>query len=360
VSPNHRPPGPPARLAALLEARYGAAVAGLSPFYAEAQKAVYRVDRRDGPPWVLRLFGPDRPLERVRGDAAVLRWVARHGIPAERVVAPAGGGDVVEADGWGLLVTRFVAGGPADRSPATLRRLGEVLGRLHALPPPPAGAAGAPFLTRAAGATPANDLPFGHACLARVAGRVPPPDVARYEALRAALAATRDGAGLPHALSHNDCHLANALQTPGGRVVLIDWDGAGQWPRVAALGLLLYSCAVQAPGEAPLPPDLTRVDHVLAGYRRHQRLTPVELEHLPDAVRFRPAVVAARELAASVERGEPEAPTGWWRRYAAADAVAARARQILTDAPPAAPGAGQVGPPAGGSTEPGSAKKTTR
>jgi Ser/Thr protein kinase RdoA (MazF antagonist) len=176
---------------------------------------------------------------------------------------------------------------------------------------------------------------------------------------------TRDGAGLPHALSHNDCHLANALRTPGGRVVLIDWDGAGQWPRVAALGLLLYSCAVQAPGEAPVPPDLTRVDHVLAGYRRHQRLTPAEVEHLPDAVRFRPAVVAARELAASIERDEPEPPTGWWRRYPEADAVAARARLVLSAAPPEPGRGGTTLPPRpdpqpGGSTDPGSAKKTTR
>jgi Ser/Thr protein kinase RdoA (MazF antagonist) len=313
----------------------------LTPVYEEAEKAIYRADRRGGRPWVLRLFSPRRPLERVRGDAAVLRWVARHRLPAERVVAAADGTDVIEADGWGLLVTRFVAGVAADRAPATLRQQGGILGRLHALGPsapsalpPPAGAAGASTLTRAAGATPANDLPFGRACLARVAGRVPPPLVAQFEALDAALAATRDGAGLPHALSHNDCHLANARRTPRGRVVLIDWDGAGQWPRVAALGLLLYSCAVQAPGEPPAPTDLARVDHVLAGYRRHLALTPEELEHLPDAVRFRPAVVAARELAAGIERGEPSDPSGWWERYPEADAVAARARRVLADDTP--------------------------
>jgi Ser/Thr protein kinase RdoA (MazF antagonist) len=120
--------------------------------------------------------------------------------------------------------------------------------------------------------------------------------------------------------------------------VLIDWDGAGRWPRVAALGLLLYSCAVQAPGEPLAPTDLSRVDHVLQGYRRHQALTPEELDYLPDAVRFRPAVVAARELATSVERGAPFDIGGWWGRYGEADAVAARARRVLTGALPASGG----------------------
>jgi Ser/Thr protein kinase RdoA (MazF antagonist) len=271
----------------------------------------------------------------VGGDAAVLRWVARHRLPAERVVATADGEDVVEVDGWGLLVTRFVAGAPAGRSPATLRRLGDILGRLHALPRPAPGAGEAALLTRAAGATPANDLPFGRACLERVAGRVPPSLAERYAALSAALATTRDGAALPHTLSHNDCHLGNARQTPRGGVVLIDWDGSGLWPRVAALGFLLYSCAVQAPGETqapgrpPDPLDLSRVDHLLDGYRRHQTLTPAELEYLPDAVRFRPAVVAARELAEGIERGAAPDPGGWWERYAEADAVATYARRSL-------------------------------
>jgi Ser/Thr protein kinase RdoA (MazF antagonist) len=104
---------------------------------------------------------------------------------------------------------------------------------------------------------------------------------------------------------------------------------------VAALGFLLYSCAVQAPGETRTPDrpaaplELLRVEHVLEGYRRHQTLTPAELEYLPDAVRFRPAVVAARELAEGIERGTAPDPGGWWERYAEADAVATHARRSL-------------------------------
>ncbi len=320
------------RLIALLASRYNAAHPALRPVYEHRDAAIYRVDRRDGAPWVARLFSPRRARERVMGDAAVLRWVERGGIPAERVVDTLGGEDVVALGEWSVLVTGFVDGGPADRSPATLRRLGDALGRLHALPAPRGAGDVAAAIARAGGATPANDLPFGRACLERVAGRVPVALAGQHAALGAALAATGDGAGLPHALSHNDCHLGNALRTAGGEVALIDWSGSGQWPRVAALGVLLFSCAVQAPGEAPSTPsggDPAAVVHVLEGYRRRVTLTAAEVAYLPQAVRFRPAVIAARELAAAVDAGQTPDASTWGARYAEAEAVAARAGEMI-------------------------------
>lgn len=322
-----------ATVLAVLEREYRAGGLVLSAVYEHPQKAIYRAFRREGPAWVVRLFPPTRPLERVRGDAAVLRYVARYGVAAERVVPAADGADAVSCEGRAVLVTECIAGARPDRSPATLRRLGEWVGRLHALPPVPEGD---PLLRRRAGALPASDLPFGLQCLDRVADRVPLTRRAEYRALRATLLASRDGGDLPPSaigLIHNDCHLANALQTADGDVVFFDWDGSGQGPRVAALGLLLYSCAVQAPDDAPLPPDLGRVDHLLDGYGRHHALTDAELELLPDAVRYRPAVIAARTLLESIDRHESGDPTpqpqGWWQRYAEAEDVAVRAREIL-------------------------------
>lgn len=305
---------------------YDAHVAGLAPFFQEDERAVYRVDRRTGAPWVLRLFSPARPLDRVRGDAAILAYIERHGLPGERLVTATGGATAADWEGCGALVTQFIPGRRPDRSPATLRRLGELVGRLHALPSAPNDD---PFLARRASALPKEDLAFGRSCLARIAGRVPPERRDEYDAIRTTLAATHDCEDLPRTLIHSDSHLANMRQTSSGDVVLFDWEGAGQGPRIAALGLLLFSCAVQAPGEAAVPADLARVDAVLDGYRRWQGLTPAELERLPDAVRVRPLVVAARSLAHSIDQGRPADPTGWWARYAEADAVAARARQAL-------------------------------
>ena len=44
-----------ARITEVLQTRYGARVAGLTPFYEQADKAVYRVDRSDGAPREVRL-----------------------------------------------------------------------------------------------------------------------------------------------------------------------------------------------------------------------------------------------------------------------------------------------------------------
>jgi Ser/Thr protein kinase RdoA (MazF antagonist) len=338
------------RLTDLLERHYGGRVTALVAIaeYGEGEGGVYRVERRDGPPWVLRLFARDRPLERVRGDAAILEHVGRYGVPVERLIPMRDGSGSTDLNGQGVVVTGFVAGSRPDRGPATLRRLGEALGQLHALPTP----AGDPFLGRRAGSLPKEDLRAGHADLARVAGRMPSENLAEYEALQAALDATDDCETLPVGLTHSDSHLDNAILTPDGQPVLIDWVGSGQGPRIAALGVLLYSCAVRAPGDAPDSPWASywreqgtapsgvgecedslpmqdAVEAVIDGYCRHIVLTVAELERLPDAVRFRPLVIAAREFAQSIESGQLSDSSGWWTRYTEAEAVAAHARTAM-------------------------------
>jgi Ser/Thr protein kinase RdoA (MazF antagonist) len=320
----------------LLRHEYGARAPRLTPFYEEPDKAIYRVDHAGGAPWVLRHYPAARPLERLRGQAAIMRHVAHNGIPAEQIIPTVTGTDSTVLAGRGLLVTSLLEGTRPRPTSPVLRRLGESIGRLHALPPEPSGNRS---LTRRAGAMPREDLAFGRACLDRVEARVPAEHRAAYDALRATLKSTRDCEDLPpaaHGLLHSDCHLANAVETVDGGVAWFDWDGAGQGPRIAALGLLLYSCAVQAPDEkrdpgAPTDPSVIaeRVEAVLSGYLVYHRLTAAERDYLPDAIRFRPAVIAARALASAFDRGVPPDGTGWWARYPEAEVVATCARRTI-------------------------------
>lgn len=320
----------------MLRRRYGARSPRLTAFYETGAKGVYRVDHHGGAPWVVRHYPAERPMERLLGQAAIMRHVERHGIETERVVPTADGSETTELGGRGVLVTTLLDGGVPRRTPDVLRRLGETIGRLHALPADPADER---WLGRRAGAMPREDLAFGRTCLRRIHGNVPGQYVPAYERLAAALAETRDCESLPpaaHGLLHSDCHMANAAGLADGSVAWFDWDGAGRGPRIAALGLLLYSCAVRYPDE---PGDegraaddatmMERVEAVLSGYLRFSRPSTVELEHLADAVRFRPAVVAARELASAVEGGAAPVATGWWGRYGDADRVASCARQVV-------------------------------
>ena len=79
---------------------------------------VFRVDRKDGDPWVARVFPPARPRAGVEGDAAILRFLERQGYPAERVAVD---DPVSEFDGSAVLVTRFVDGTPASRQRGEVR-----------------------------------------------------------------------------------------------------------------------------------------------------------------------------------------------------------------------------------------------
>ena len=110
---------------------------------------VFRIDRGDGGPWVARAFPPARPRAGVEGDAAILRFLERQDYPAERLAAD---DPVSDFDGSAVLVTRFVEGVPLPDGAAKFAQMGELLGRLHALPDDPSAAvrAGRAARTRAA------------------------------------------------------------------------------------------------------------------------------------------------------------------------------------------------------------------
>lgn len=303
-------------LADMLAREYGARAAAVHPLAGGGGAALYRVERDDQPPWLVRAAPPGADPAAFAGDAAVLALLARHAYPAPRVVPTVDGVAVAAWESRPVLVTTFLAGEPLDLAPASLGRLGELLGRLHALPLP------APEVERRGGSVaipPARMLPR--------------PELA---AARAWLAEVRDAAcrtldpleDLPPVLLHNDCHPGNSLRTPGGGVALIDWEGAGRGAAVIDVGFLLVSGEITAFGPNRLPPDPVRLAAIVDGYCRHHRLAARELARLPDAIRFRAVVACADALRRMVRAGRADDGAGWaWARYAAADAIAARATE---------------------------------
>src|SRR5437763_48835 len=120
------------RLVAHLEKRYG--IDALTATQVSVHRAdVFRIDRNDGDPWIARAFPPARPRAGAEGDAAILRFLERHDFPAERLAV---GDGVSDLDGSAVLVTRFVEGVPlpGHLGPEQFAMMGDLLGRLHALP----------------------------------------------------------------------------------------------------------------------------------------------------------------------------------------------------------------------------------
>jgi len=286
-------PGRPGEhVRAHLETRYGIAVDGMT----ELDLNVWRVARADGPDWVARWFPARRPAEAVAGDAAILRYLAAHGFPAERC---ADDEPVSVLDRRSVLVTEWAAAVPrqqrrdAIRAAGGLSHLGALLGRLNMLDTT-ANAGGIGMdngaVARPGGAwhhladgLPSAEIAAAGRMLAEAAPNIPEAEHAAFEALQAEVAALDAAEGLPEGLIHPDFVLANVVATPGG-MVLVDWAGAGRGPRLWSLAWLLYVEAAKEP---------RRAGAVLLGYREHVTLEPEELDRLAAVARSRPLILRA-------------------------------------------------------------------
>jgi len=329
-----------AELRTHLEAHYGIRITSLAPIDDDPQTrprgswpghypSTLLVKRQDGPRWIARIFSsPADQVNRVHGDADILRFLASHNFPAERI---AHDHPVSMFNGSGVIVTEFVEGGrPTDahgrsESPAVHHELASLLGRLHALP----AAGGA--VARDGGAEetdggfyvgrPGQDLAAAMSFLVSVEDAVAPEGREKFEWLRDQVENADDAEGLPEALTHSNYHLWAAVGTPGN-LVIVGWAGSGRGPRLPALAWLLRTAAEGS---------MENIDAVMRGYREHVQLTDEELERLPGLLNMRALWLACLEYRMAVNsRNTPTTDEGWMRRgsteYAerlAAQAIAA-------------------------------------
>ncbi len=302
------------RLGAHLEEFYGVPVTATR----ELDHGVHRVERADGTAWLARVFPAFRSLDAARGDAALLDWLVRAGIPAERTAVPE---PVSVHDGQAVLVTEFASGRQPAASPQLFEQLGTLLAQIHGLPSDrsPADRAGGAWHHLVLDATPADELVAVRQLLNDARHRVRPGGLAAYEQLREAVDDLTLPVDLPVAVVHPDLVPRNLIQD-GDDLTVIDWSGAGRGARVVSLGCLLWSTAGHGPS----------VDAVIRGYRQTVSLQPAEIEHLDDAMALRPAVLACWTFATG--RSPAEDAAAWWvnqRRTLLSTAV--RAHAALSD-----------------------------
>jgi Ser/Thr protein kinase RdoA (MazF antagonist) len=267
-------------LARHLETLYGIDVTARS----DLDNGVVRISHSAGD-WVARVFPQARPIDAVVGDAENLRMLADRGIPSERCAHE---DPVSELDGQAVLVTDWIRGANArnDVTGETLAGLGDLLGRVHALPIEGAAMArpaGSWHHLAARGGGRAADITTLAPLLASAGARVAKDEQPIFEDVCASLREIEDGEGLPQAFVHPDPAGANAIAADNGSLVLIDWTGAGTGPRVTSFATLVAGAMQPHPGAAPSQ-DLRRIDAIVAGYRPHVQLTSDELERLPGAL----------------------------------------------------------------------------
>ena len=261
---------------------------------------VFRIDRNDGSPWVARVFPPARPRASVEGDAAILRFLERQDYPAERLAA---GDAVSDFDGSAVLVTRFIEGAQLPAGAGKFAMMGELLGRLHALPYDdsagrPGGSSGEDPAREGA---PRQDLLAALSFLDAVDTKVRDADRERFEQLRDQVRSADDGHGLPEGLLHG-----NLLHAPDHAVlskhgpVAINWKASGRGPRLADLAYLLWGTGSWNPRR----PDQERIDAAVNAYRRHVEPTDDELDRLEAVMYIRPLYLACFGYRRSVTIGQ--------------------------------------------------------
>jgi len=237
---------------------------------------VFRIDRNDGSPWVARAFPPARPLASVEGDAAILGFLERQDYPAERLAVDDA---VSDFDGSAVLVTRFVGGVQLPDGAAKFAMMGELLGRLHALPyddsvSRPGGASGEDPSREG---TPRQDLLAALSFLDAVDTKVVAAERERFEQLRDQVRSADDGHGLPEGLLHG-----NLLHAPDHAVlseqgpVAINWKASGRGPRLADFAYLMWVTGSWNPRR----PNQEWIDAAVSAYRRHIEPTDDELDRL--------------------------------------------------------------------------------
>jgi Ser/Thr protein kinase RdoA (MazF antagonist) len=257
---------------------------------------VFRIDRTDGDPWIARAFPPARPKSGVEGDAAILRFLERQDFPAERLAVE----DAVSGfAGSTVLVTGFVENRPFPKVSEKLGMMGNLLGRLHALPldesvSRPGGASGE---DPAHEGSPRQDLMAALAFLDAVDTKVSASERERFEQLRELVLSADDGDGLPEALIHGNMlhNPDHALLTDHGPVG-INWMSAGRGPRLADFAWLMWGTWR----------DPDAIDAAVSGYRRHIELTDEELDRFEAIMYLRPLFLAGFIIRRNILEGRNE------------------------------------------------------
>jgi Ser/Thr protein kinase RdoA (MazF antagonist) len=295
-------------LARLVDRRYGAINARLTPVhqFTMAGRGVYKIERAVGQPWLLRAYRREAQTDsRLAERSASLLFLEQANYPAPNLIRTLDHGLVGSDGGWAAIVVTFIEGKMAGSSLQDFYDIGTALGRLHRLAPTLGSPASLPVPPSRW--QPASKIASWIDQLTAVADDVPPELQRLYDFSLATLRRVLAWPDLPATILHTDCWANNAIRTPDGQLVLVDWDGAGWGPAILDLGYLLVACHASLPEWPQIIPSAERIGAVMAGYQQQRAITPVEYDLLNDAVCFAEAFRAVQWLA--------EALPGNWREH---------------------------------------------
>ncbi len=292
-------------LTQLVEQSYPVTLSNLESIhlFESNERGVYKVERLDGPPLLLRATRAGATaMDRFIGIARALDVLAVVGYPAPSVQCTNANDLLAANDDWIVLLLTFIEGEPISDSLADMTAMGEMLAQLHLLEPDE--------LRKIQPAIPdcryypKEKLKPWLENLRAVAELIPPELESRYQFCVKAVTSLLAWPELPVSILHSDCNPQNAIRATNGQITFIDWDGIGFGPAVLDLAYLLFYCHICQKSWPTIEPNKVWIGAVLRGYEQHRALSSLEVEYLPDAI----ALVECHHLA----RGLPTAVQGDW------------------------------------------------
>jgi Ser/Thr protein kinase RdoA (MazF antagonist) len=277
---------------------------------------------------VARVFPGEQALQVAMRLYGILQHLQTHDYPAERpavtVVHTVSKLDPALPAG-AVLATTFVPGTRPERNRVTFYKLGQLLGRLHALPIPEGQSKGGAWhhLSLLGGIDQECDAAARMLDVAQQGDDA--EDVTRLrDAVRHVQRAfAAEEANLPQAIVHPDLVPSNVIVREGSddEWTVVDWAGSGAGPRILSLGFLLGVGAIRG--------KLILVQAVMKGYAAHaSRLQAAELRVLREAAYARFLTMEYWEV--GVGRKQPaEAVKGLDGLLEMGDQVVAKVKEIL-------------------------------
>ena len=289
----------------VLDSRYRIDAIGCRELTAspDRDRAVFSVAAADGRWWTVKAYRTGAIPDRLAGcgvrtaaayletRARTLAFLERRGYPAPRVQTTSDGSFVARSAGWSILVTTFLEGVTPDPTPKTLRDIGALLGRLHAMRPSRARAAVGFSQWSASGIRAARSR------LELASDPLPRPWQRTCREYCDVLQLFSHVVRLPIRIVHTDGWLGNVVRGRRGSLALIDWDGGGLGPAVLDLGRLLLAVEWKASGPPrTVRPNAQLIGAALEGYCQRRMPTRLERRVLPDALRFAVVFFASNQL----------------------------------------------------------------
>ena len=223
----------PEALAHLVEQSYAVGFSSLEPIhlFESSDRGVYRVDRPDGPPLLLRACRSGAAaVDRFVGMSSALDALATLDYPAPAVQLTDGDDLIAANDDWIVLLLSFVEGEVTTGGLADMEAMGNMLAQLHLLQPDRLREIRPEI--RDCRYHPREKLKPWLERLRAVEELVPPELENRYQSCVGAAVGLLAWPELPVSLLHSDCNPQNAIRDAKGRITFIDWDGVGVGPAV--------------------------------------------------------------------------------------------------------------------------------